>query len=78
MNRFLSLLFAALCLSFASAFAPVHPVSSDLSKTALNVYGNKKSASAKKEEDSKYWQGEWVCKDCGYIYNRVRLASRSF
>ena len=25
---------------------------------------------ATEEEDSKYWQGDWVCADCGYIYNR--------
>ena len=42
------------------------------STTALNmVFGNRKSSTQKKEEESKYWQGEWVCKDCGYIYNRV-------
>jgi hypothetical protein len=49
--------------------------------TALNVFGNKKSSSAKAEQDasaSKYWQGEWVCKDCGYIYNRaVRQRTRA-
>lgn len=73
MNRLLSLLLVALCLSLTSAFAPVvRPAAS--STTALNVFGNKKSAAAKTEEEgSKYWQGEWVCKDCGYIYNRVRM-----
>jgi hypothetical protein len=40
--------------------------------TVLNVYGNKKSKKVSAEEAEKYWQGEWVCKDCGYIYNRVR------
>lgn len=29
---------------------------------------------AKKEEEAKsgteYWQGEWVCADCGYVYDR--------
>ena len=44
--------------------------------TALNVFGNKKTAATREAEAAKaekYWQGEWVCKDCGYIYNRVRL-----
>ena len=45
------------------------------SPTSLNmVFGKKKSAAQKAEEEAKaakYWQGEWVCKDCGYIYNRV-------
>lgn len=41
--------------------------------TSLNmVFGNRKAkAAAKAEEDAKYWQGDWVCKDCGYIYNKV-------
>ena len=50
--------------------------SSTTSTTSLNVFGNKKSAAAKaaqEEVEAKYWQGEWVCKDCGYIYNRVRV-----
>jgi rubredoxin len=28
---------------------------------------------AKKEEvksENEYWQGEWVCADCGYVYDR--------
>jgi hypothetical protein len=43
----------------------------------LNVFGNKKSQAQKEvsAEGSKYWQGEWVCKDCGYIYNRVSTAA---
>jgi rubrerythrin len=39
------------------------------------VFGKKKSAAQKAEDEAKaakFWQGEWVCKDCGYIYNRVR------
>lgn len=74
MNRLFALLVAALCLNLGLAFAPVRPVSGPSQATALHVFGNKKSAAAKTEEESKYWQGEWVCKDCGYIYNRVRLA----
>lgn len=74
MNRLVALLLAALCLSWTSAFAPVVRPTTP-STTALHVFGNKKAASATKaaEEASKYWAGEWVCKDCGYIYNRVRI-----
>lgn len=49
--------------------------------TSLNVFGNKKSAAAKVAEAelaSQYWQGEWVCKDCGYIYNRAECAGMYF
>ena len=57
-------------------------VSPTTTTTALNVFGNKKTAAsraAEAEAAAKYWQGEWVCKDCGYIYNRVRrwLVSKS-
>jgi hypothetical protein len=48
------------------------------STTALNVFGTKKSKKMTAEEMEKYWQGEWVCKDCGYIYNRVRCLHLSF
>lgn len=52
------------------------------SSTSLNmVFGNKKSAAQKAEEEAKaakYWQGEWVCKDCGYIYNRAECAGMYF
>lgn len=76
MNGLVALLFAALCLALTTAFAPVRPIQTvaavPSTKTALNVFGNKKSASAQSELDTKFWQGEWVCKDCGYIYNRVR------
>jgi len=66
--------------NFASAFSPVShvvrvPVNTIVaSSTSLNVFGNKKTAAQKAEEEAKasmYWEGEWVCKDCGYIYNRV-------
>ena len=41
--------------------------------THLNmVFGNRKSKdNSVAETKSKYWEGDWVCKDCGYIYNRV-------
>lgn len=45
------------------------------------VFGKKKTAAQKAEEDEKaamYWEGEWVCKDCGYIYNRAECAGMFF
>lgn len=44
-----------------------------LTTTNLNmVFGNRKSKDKSvAEAASKYWEGDWVCKDCGYIYNRV-------
>merc|ERR1712071_117942 len=51
------------------------------SSTSLNVFGNKKSKAQKEAEAEKasmYWQGDWVCKDCGYIYNRGECAGMYF
>mmetsp|Transcript_15291 Transcript_15291/g.23450 ORF Transcript_15291/g.23450 Transcript_15291/m.23450 type:complete len:152 (-) Transcript_15291:197-652(-) len=45
--------------------------------TALNVFGTRKSKTPTPEEE-KYWQGEWVCKDCGYIYQRSECAGMYF
>jgi hypothetical protein len=41
--------------------------------TSLSVFGKRKTEAQKAEDEAKaalYWAGEWVCKDCGYIYNR--------
>ncbi|OEU20665.1 hypothetical protein FRACYDRAFT_234296 [Fragilariopsis cylindrus CCMP1102] len=88
----ISIIFALLCLSVAttSAFV-VRPSSiassitssavSRTSNTSLNVFGKKKSKAQKAEEAEKaamYWEGEWVCKDCGYIYNRAECADLFF
>ena len=90
MKSFLKTLVAFLAiLNVVAAFTgPRLPaVSTTVSKTvasptSLNmVFGNKKSAAAKAEEAAKaaqYWEGEWVCKDCGYIYQRVSVTSLSF
>jgi len=64
-------------ISICRAFSPLasQRVVARRSQTSLDmVFGKKKTAAQKQleeEEASKYWQGEWVCKDCGYIYNRV-------
>mmetsp|Transcript_2870 Transcript_2870/g.4336 ORF Transcript_2870/g.4336 Transcript_2870/m.4336 type:complete len:147 (+) Transcript_2870:57-497(+) len=77
----------SLLMLFASsaAFSPIAPVtrapSTVVSTTSLNVFGKKKSAAQKAEEEAKnalYWQGEWVCKDCGYIYQRGECAGMFF
>jgi rubredoxin len=33
----------------------------------MQLFGNKQSAEERLEELG-YWPGEWVCADCGYIY----------
>lgn len=32
---------------------------------SLKVYGSKPS-----QNDKGYWEGEWICADCGYVYDR--------
>jgi hypothetical protein len=83
MNRILSVLLLSLLLgcNVCLGFQPPMPRGSVVqggrgrvmapSTTSLNVFGQKKKSAAQIEEEAKYWQGEWVCKDCGYIYNRV-------
>lgn len=81
---------SAICLFATSslAFAPSAPravanptTRSVATPTSLSVFGNKKTEAQKAEEEAKaakYWQGEWVCKDCGYIYNRAECAGMYF
>jgi hypothetical protein len=83
-GKFLTLFLALICLSSTTLGFVARPsvtmpsttaASTSYTTTSLNVFGNKKSQAQKevaKAEEPKYWQGEWVCKDCGYIYNRVR------
>lgn len=77
MKSFVATLLLLLLVACTQAFT-VQPMATKAvtsSATQLNmVFGNKKSAAQKAKEaelEEKYWQGEWVCKDCGYIYNRV-------
>mmetsp|Transcript_25422 Transcript_25422/g.31324 ORF Transcript_25422/g.31324 Transcript_25422/m.31324 type:complete len:150 (-) Transcript_25422:418-867(-) len=72
-------------VSFSSAFTgprlSVAPTTT-ASNTSLNmVFGKRKTAAQKAEEEERaamYWQGEWVCKDCGYIYDRSECAGMFF
>mmetsp|Transcript_9691 Transcript_9691/g.23718 ORF Transcript_9691/g.23718 Transcript_9691/m.23718 type:complete len:157 (-) Transcript_9691:3224-3694(-) len=91
--KLLSLLLAMVCVSFptSSAFVmrpseiaqprTVSGASPATSSTSLNVFGTKKSKAQKEAEAEKaamYWEGEWVCKDCGYIYQRFECAGLYF
>lgn len=78
MKSIIALLLALLLTANAFTVSPfASPRAATVSKTSssLNmVFGNRKTAAQKAadaEKAAKYWQGEWVCKDCGYIYNRV-------
>ena len=78
-----SVFVALLCLILAISSQAFQPRPATVavtrsSSTTLNVFGNKKSAAAREAENAeKYWQGEWVCADCGYIYNRVGTVGSS-
>uniref|UniRef100_A0A6S9B882 Rubredoxin-like domain-containing protein n=1 Tax=Ditylum brightwellii TaxID=49249 RepID=A0A6S9B882_9STRA len=84
----LSLLLVCLTAS-TSAFAPSGRTTALMPRTSvapatttsLNVFGKKKTAEQKaieEEKAAKFWQGEWVCKDCGYIYQRAECAGMYF
>jgi len=52
-----------------------------MTSTTLNVFGTKKSAKQKAETQAKadeYWAGDWVCADCGYIYQKTECAGLYF
>jgi len=43
------------------------------STTSLNVFGGRQRKAKDADEAERMagiWQGDWVCSDCGYIYNR--------
>ncbi len=59
-----------LCGSFTEAFVPLSGGSRLISKNSpirsIETYAAKKSVAQEKG----YWEGEWICADCGYIYDR--------
>ena len=61
---YIFLLLVLSCLS-CSAFAP-RP-SFGLQRSASKIVSAKGKAD---DAGSQYWQGDWVCADCGYIYDR--------
>ena len=87
MKSFVATFFLLLLVACTEAFT-VKPLAAvtlknavaSSSTTSLNmVFGNRKTkeqTAAEKAAASKYWEGEWVCKDCGYIYNRVSPKAR--
>ena len=44
----------------------LQPQAPPLSSTALSAKNSKEKEAA----TSQYWQGDWVCADCGYIFDR--------
>ena len=61
-------------MSPASAFRALKPnsilvktLSSPQSSSALNMF--KKKEPKPEVDPADYWQGEWICADCGYIYD---------
>eukprot|EP00613_Pedinella_sp_CCMP2098_P003414 CAMPEP_0171639080 /NCGR_PEP_ID=MMETSP0990-20121206/29451_1 /TAXON_ID=483369 /ORGANISM="non described non described, Strain CCMP2098" /LENGTH=146 /DNA_ID=CAMNT_0012212651 /DNA_START=59 /DNA_END=499 /DNA_ORIENTATION=+ len=72
---FLALLLVDLASAFVTKPLVLSRTTSNIAarkQTTLNVFGNKKKKSearAALAEDNGYWQGEWICADCGYIYD---------
>ena len=86
MARHASSLLTLLCLALLTlssfAFMPMRP-SLSLSRmkaAALSAPSSRGRSGRSKglaAMDMKYWEGEWVCADCGYIYNEeVREGGR--
>lgn len=87
MTHLLILAIAILVASLSStdAFTAVSPITTPLTparsphrSTPTFLAAKRKSKAQLAEEAEKYWQGEWVCKDCGYIYQKSECAGMYF
>ena len=56
--------------ALALAAAPAMRLASPMARAApvTMQFGGQKLTPAEKLEQKGYWPGEWVCADCGYIY----------
>ena len=36
----------------------------------MQTFATKRSAKPSYAQEKGYWEGEWICADCGYIYDR--------
>ena len=77
MKSFLSFLLLPLLFLQANAFT-VQTRTSALAPKATNKLPStflqaKKLSAEEQAKADMYWAGDWVCKDCGYVYDRVSL-----
>ena len=70
LRTLLLLAFASLgdALAFATPAMRVAPMAAARTPPALMQFGRKKKTVEEILEEKGYWPGEWVCADCGYIY----------
>jgi len=87
MARHASSLLTILCLALLAlsslAFMPMRPSLSlsQMKAASLSAPSSRGTRNGRSKGlaamDMKYWEGEWVCADCGYIYNEeVREGGR--
>lgn len=69
MNKSLMIIVVLACLCLSAAFKPSIRAPAALTTRKLQLSAKAKGSAAT-EEGTEYWQGEWVCADCGYIYDR--------
>lgn len=70
MNFLLCLLsLAAIFFSHCNGFAPRATVALKVQNSAASLSTALFAKNKPTEEQSQYWQGDWVCADCGYIYD---------
>ena len=77
---FVLLVLAACLLQLSFAFLPGRtalPVvaRNSLQARASSAAGRRKSVAVMATE---YWEGEWVCADCGYIYDKDQCGGLAF
>jgi rubredoxin len=67
MKYFYILIFVTACLSLSDAFR-IRTSRRSLTQLTQDVANIPKTRLNMAETE--YWQGEWVCADCGYVYDR--------
>lgn len=85
MPSFLPIILALLLISLSFGWKQLPRLAVRSSSFSLSLFNSKKepivNKSAKKDSDvnknvnngvdtSQFWPGEWVCADCGYVYDR--------
>jgi len=70
----LLVLLLLICITTSFSFQKTHVPTIPLKQRFEGVTFSAFALKAKKEEkpigESEYWQGEWVCADCGYVYDK--------
>lgn len=74
------LLFALMISTASAFFVRTLPQTPSTARSITRSSGRRSAVTVMKagENESGYWQGEWVCADCGYIYDKDDFGGKYF